>query len=193
MNIEVIQPCVHHVDQVALTLLATGRGSLAFLLGDENTRFRLFSRRINWDRVFLARLDGKAVGFLAFQWAGKGPYAPELGEFVREFGVVSGHLRWGLNGFLESRTRRHGFYVYGLKVIPEARRLGVASALLLAAERHAVRLNAGTVELEVYDTNARALAFYQAQGYQVDGAWRLGVISRWLKFSAILRLAKSLR
>jgi len=176
-----------------LALLATGRGSLAFLLGNEDVRFRLFSRRINWDRVLIARLDGKAVGFLAFQWAGKGPYTPEIDDFVREFGTVSGVVRYVLNSLLELRTRRQGFYVYGLKVIPEARRRGIARSLLLAAERRAISLDAGAVQLEVYDTNARALAFYQAQGYKVDGAWRLGGISRWLKFSAVLHLVKSLR
>jgi len=193
LAIEVFQLGKEPVDQAALALLATGRGSLAFLLGDENTRFRLLSRRINWDRVLLAKLDGKTVGFLAFQWAGKGPYAPRLGDFLREFGNVSGLLRCALNGLLELRKHRQGFYVYGLKVIPKARRRGVARALLLAAERYAATLNAGAVELEVYDTNARALAFYQAQGYQVGGTWRLRVMSRWLKYSAVLRLTKSVR
>lgn len=174
-------------------MLATGRGSLSFLLGDENTRFSLFSRRINWDRVLLARLDEKTVGFLAFQWAGKGPYGPRLSDFRSEFGMASGFSRYLLNHLLEWRNRRQGFYVYGLKVIPAARRLGIATALLQAAERHALALDAASVELEVYDTNERALAFYRAQGYEVGGVWRLGVMSRLLGFSAVLRLVKSLR
>ena len=36
------------------------------------------------------------------------------------------------------------------------------------------------------------LAFYVKHGYEVQGVWRLGIFSRWLKFSAVLRLAKSL-
>lgn len=176
-----------------MALLATGRGSLAILLGDESVRFRLFSERINWSRVLFAKLDGKTVGFLAFQWAGVGPYAPKFRDFVREFGAVSGLLRYGLNSFLELRTQGHGFYVYGLKVVPEVRRRGVARALLLAAERHAVSLGVTSVELEVYDTNVRALAFYQTQGYRVRGEWRLGVMNRLLKFSSVLRLRKIVR
>ena len=192
MTIEICGPGSSQPQQDALSLLATGRGSLAFLLGDEHSRFRLFSGRINWDRVLLARRDGRTVGFLAFQWAGEGPYSPQLTDFMREFGPVSGLFRCIGNYVLEWRNRRQGFYVHGLKVIPEVRRLGIARALLNAAECHAHSLNAHSVELEVYDTNARALAFYGALGYQVEGVWRLGVFSPWLKFSAVLRLVKSL-
>lgn len=174
-------------------MLATGRGTLAFLLGEQDARFRLFSGCVNWDRVFLARLDGRIVGFLAFQWERKGPYTSALSNFSREFGKVSGVFRWGLYSLLEWRTWWRGFYVYGLKTIPRARRRGVAGALLKAAECYANNLGAKVVELEVHDANERALAFYRAQGYQVGGVWRLGLMSRLLGFSAVLRLVKSLR
>ena len=190
MTIDICGPGSSQPD--ALGLLATGRGSLAFLLGDEDSRFRLFSGRINWDRVLIARQNGRTVGFLAFQWAGKGPYSPKLSDFMREFGPVLGLFRCIANHLLEWRNRRKGFYIYGLKVIPEARRSGVARALLNAAECHARSLNADSVELEVYDTNAGALAFYGAQGYEVLGVWHLGVFRRWMKFSAVLRLVKTL-
>ena len=174
-------------------MLATGRGTLAFLLGEQDARFRLLSSGVNWDRVFLAKLDGRIVGFLAFQWENNGPYSPTLSDFSREFGKVSGLWRWGLYSLLEWRTWWRGFYVYGLKTIPKARRRGVASALLNAAEYYAKNLGAKAVELEVHDANERAFAFYRAQGYQVGGVWRLGVMSRLLGFSAVLRLVKSLR
>ena len=192
MTIEICGPGSWQAQTDALNLLATGRGSLAFLLGDEHSRFRLFSGRINWDRVLLARQDDRTVGFLAFQWVGEGPYSPKLADFMREFGPVSGFFRCMANHVLEWRNRRQGFYVYGLKIIPEARRSGIASALLAAAECHARTLNANSVELEVYDTNTGALAFYRAHGYEVQGVCRLGIFIRWLKFSAVLRLAKSL-
>lgn len=191
MTIEIFEPGSGFLDQDALALLATGRGSLAFLLGSERTRFKLFSERINWDRVLLAKLDGKTVGFLAFQCAGTGPYSPKFRDFVREFGTLSGIFRCVLNSLLDLRTGRYKFYVYGLKVIPEVRRRGIARTLILAAERKAVSLNAARVELEVYDTNLRALAFYQAQGYRIDGQLRLGIMSQLLKFSTVLHLVKS--
>lgn len=193
MAVEVFGPGVIPDDDEALHLLATGRGSLAFLLGNEGTRFRLFSGCINWDRVVFARLDGDIAGFLAFQWQDKGPYSPKLADFFSEFGCISGFWRWLFNLVLEARAGHEGFYVYGLKVIPAARRQGVARALMEAAERHAVRLGVGVVELEVYDTNERALAFYRALGYQVRAISRLGFMRRLLNFSAVLRLAKSVR
>lgn len=191
MAVEVLDLGVKPDDDEALHLLATGRGSLAFLLGNEDARFRLFSGCINWDRVVFARLDGDIAGFMAFQWQGKGPYAPKLAGFFSEFGYISGFWRWLFNLVLEARAGHEGFYVYGLKVIPAARRQGVASALMEAAEHHAASLGAGMVELEVYDTNERALAFYRALDYQVRGRVRLGFMRRLLNFSAVLRLAKS--
>jgi len=193
LTIEILPPGSGEGNQDALALLATGRGTLAFLLGEQEARFRLFSGGVNWNRVFLARLDGRIVGFLAFQWERKGPYASALSDFSREFGKVSGFFRWGLYSLLEWRTWWRGFYVYGLKTIPKARRRGVASALLKAAECYANNLGAKAVELEVHDANERALAFYRAQGYHVGGVWRLGVMRRLLGFSAVFRLVKSLR
>lgn len=193
MAVEVLGPGFKPDDDEALHLLATGRGSLAFLLGNEDARFRLFSDRINWDRVAFAKLDGHIAGFMAFQWQGKGPYAPQLADFFSVFGYISGFWRWLFNLVLDARGGLQRFYVYGLKVIPAARRQGVARALMEAAECYAASLGARTVELEVYDTNERALAFYRAQGYQVRAISRLGFMRRLLNFSAVLRLAKSLR
>src|SRR5262249_17913356 len=63
----------------------------------------------------------------------------------------------------------HVFNVRGLVVAPEARRLGVASALLEAAERVAAERGARKLSLQVLGGNATAMRLYERHGYTVEG------------------------
>jgi len=146
--------------------VARGRGVLSFFLGDADVRYRLFVGRVIEDRVLVACLDGKVAGFLTFQFAGVGPYAPKRADFCACFGVFSGFLRWCLFNFFEWRFRFFGFYICTLKVFPKFRRRGVASALMVAAEAHALRLGASVVYLEVNHSNFPATQFYAASGFK---------------------------
>jgi ribosomal protein S18 acetylase RimI-like enzyme len=179
-------------DDLAVRMVATGRGTLERILGDKATRFRLFSNGLNWDRVFLARLDGQVVGFLAFQWAGHGPYSPKFRDFVVEFGLVSAVWRWLLFQLLEFRTRHRGFYIYGFKVLRQARRKGVASALLQAAEAHASNLGTSIIVLDVVASNQRAWQFYTQRGFTEGKVSRLGPFARLLGLPSVMSLRKIL-
>lgn len=146
--------------------VARGRGVLSLFLGDADVRHRLFADRIHDDRVLVACLDGQVVGFMTFQFAGRGPYAPTLADFEACYGGFSGRWRWWLFCILEWRTKGLGFYVYGLKVFPKRRRQGVATALMAAAEAHALTLGAATVSLEVHRSNVPACEFYAGRGFR---------------------------
>ncbi len=189
-SLQILPPGVSPPDDIAVRLLATGRGGLSVILGDEQRRAALFAGRVCWDRVWLAQLNGTTVGFLAFQTRGRGPYAPRLQDFAREFGGSGGLWRWALNGLLDLRSRWAGYYVYGLKVEPAARRLGVARALVAAALAQAAMLGVPQVELEVFDHNERAMAFYAALGFNVVRRRGMGMLSRWLGFSAVVHLRR---
>jgi GNAT superfamily N-acetyltransferase len=57
-------------------------------------------------------------------------------------------------------------WVEELYVVPEARRTGVARALLAAARKEAVRRAIRAIELEVLPAQAAALALYEALGFE---------------------------
>lgn len=57
-------------------------------------------------------------------------------------------------------------WVEELYVIPEARRTGVARALLAAVGKEAVRRAIRAIELEVLPAQAAALALYEALGFE---------------------------
>lgn len=168
----VVEVCRVRPDLVTprlLMMVATGRSSLAWIYGNKQQRFALFSPAINWERVLVARIRRSPVGYLAFQWDKTGPYALNIGDFRRVFGVVSGTWRWVLHELLERRTWSWGFYVYGLKVLSQARRQGVATRLLEAARLQAGELGAAELVLDVFRKNESAIRFYLANGFHRDG------------------------
>ena len=77
-------------------------------------------------------------------------------------------------GFIvaESEPRaKHGVkagHIITIDVVPEARRSGIGSALLEAAERQLVEAGANSVVLETAVNNAPALRFYKGKGYFVE-------------------------
>jgi hypothetical protein len=68
----------------------------------------------------------------------------------------------------------HRGWVYSLGVHPDARRSGVGRALLAEAERALIDLGCPKVNLQVFSTNDRALAFWRSVGYVQDDVVSLG-------------------
>ncbi|MGI5230467.1 N-acetyltransferase family protein [Actinoallomurus sp. CA-142502] len=66
----------------------------------------------------------------------------------------------------------HVMAVTGLVVSADARRLGVASALLASAEQRAASLGARKLSLQVLGSNTGALSLYEDHGYTVEGRFR---------------------
>ncbi|WP_447902298.1 GNAT family N-acetyltransferase [Pseudomonas serbica] len=145
--------------------ITSGRGSLKFILGDEDCRHRLLADGINWDRVLLAYRSDGAVGYATFKHHRRGPFSPGLRPFVREFGRLGGTLRYGLFMISECREWYYGFYLYGLRVHKVDRRQGVASALLQAVCARALDSEHEKIELEVQAKNLAARAFYAHHGF----------------------------
>lgn len=149
-----------------LTQLVTrGRGSLAFIFGNEACRHRLLGSAINWDRVLLAFDGDRALGYAAVKYDRRGPFSPRLAAFVHEFGALKGRLRFVLFCLSECREWRYRFFLYGLRVDKSARRLGVATALLDAVCALARERGAACLQLEVLRNNPAARQLYQHYGF----------------------------
>lgn len=173
-------------------MVAKGRGSFAFIYGNAESRYRLFSSAINWDRVLLAYLNDDIVGFLAFQWKKRGPYQLDWGEFSTEFGCFHGTWRWLVHTLLEMRTWHRNFYIYGLKVEPTARRKGVATALLHHTETHARTLGARMIELDAYESNQAAIELYQANQFHITKTRKIHFLRWATTHTAIIQMNKNL-
>ena len=94
----------------------------------------------------------------------------------------------GILGFIVAELRRPTGHIITIDVIAQARRLGVGSALLGAAEDHLRNSGALSVALETAVNNAAAIQFYKEKGYFVEKTVR-GYYSNQLD---ALVMAKSL-
>lgn len=74
----------------------------------------------------------------------------------------------GILGFIVAEVGRQSGHIITIDVIAEARRSGVGSALLQAAEERLRESGAMTVALETAVNNAAAIRFYKQQGYFVE-------------------------
>ena len=71
-------------------------------------------------------------------------------------------------GFIVAEGRRKIGHIITIDVVAEARRAGVGSALLGAAEEQLLRHGTATVALETPVNNETAIRFYKQQGYFVE-------------------------
>jgi ribosomal protein S18 acetylase RimI-like enzyme len=134
------------------------------------------------DEAGLARLDAvawtPASGFPSVTERARDPFftfftvSGPPGEYlVAELdGQLAGYIR--LRPVTELRENAHVLGVMGLAVAPDARRQGVASALLAAAERHARARGARKLSLRVLGTNVAAQRLYEQLGYEREGILR---------------------
>ncbi|WPB85469.1 GNAT family N-acetyltransferase [Sediminicoccus rosea] len=147
-----------------LDLAATGRAGLAALLGDAPQRHALFRRGMRADRFLVATVNGELAGYLSLKYAGQGPFAPSLGDFIRCQGWRRGPHAWAVFSWIEARTqpRPRGAYVYGMDVLKAWRGhkhgRDVGGALMAAAIEAMTRLGYTSLDMEVRRPTARALA-----------------------------------
>jgi ribosomal protein S18 acetylase RimI-like enzyme len=74
----------------------------------------------------------------------------------------------GIIGFIVAENRRKNGHIITLDVVAEARRWGVGSGLLRAAEDKLVKAGTGVVALETPVDNLPAIRFYKREGYFVE-------------------------
>jgi ribosomal protein S18 acetylase RimI-like enzyme len=134
------------------------------------------------DEAALGRLDAvawtPASGFPSVMARSGDPFyafftednPPEMHLVAELGGRLAGYLR--LKPVTTLAENAHVLGVMGLAVAPEARRRGVGSALLSAAEQHARARGARKLFLRVLSTNESALRLYGRLGFEREGVLR---------------------
>jgi ribosomal protein S18 acetylase RimI-like enzyme len=131
------------------------------------------------DEAQLARLDNTA-------WSPRSGFP----SVIRQAGPVfffaesppQAHLVAEINGTLVGYIRlrpasplpenAHVLGIFGLAVAPDARRRGVGTALLAAAEQHARGRGARKLSMRVLSTNPEAIQLYTGLGFEREGVLR---------------------
>ncbi len=94
-------------------------------------------------------------------------YMQRPGSFTLVAEAVARIPGAGILGFVVAETRRKSGHIITIDVVEEARRTGVGSALLHAAEEQLLRAGAAAVALETPVNNESAIRFYKNKGYFV--------------------------
>lgn len=99
------------------------------------------------------------------------PDCPPQAHLVAEInGRLAGYLR--LRPMTRLPENAHVLGIFGLAVAPDARRQGVAAALLSAAEAQALAQGAAKLSLRVLSTNHPAIQLYERRGFEQEGLLR---------------------
>lgn len=101
----------------------------------------------------------------ASQWSRDGYARAAAGEFGAWVAATGIHV----GAFLVLRTAADEAEILNLAVEPESRRRGLAGALLGAALEAAHAAGVKRLFLEVRESNAEGIAFYQRHGFDLDG------------------------
>lgn len=177
---------------VELNLVSSGKATLRFCVGNEEVQSRVFMNSINWDRVIVARDNGRTVGFLSFFKAGYGPFGVGRKSFVDEFGSISGTLRFWAYTVLEKRCAWPQCYVYKVAVVGGMRSAGLGSSMLACLITHAKAEGLDSIELDVFGKNIKAAELYAGIGFYQVGVLDLRFLGRFLPDAKIIRMKKTL-
>ena len=96
---------------------------------------------------------------------------PELAFYMRRpgsFTLVAEDEEGGILGFIVAETRRKTGHNNTNDVVANARRTGLGSALLTAAEEVLLRDGSSVVALETPVNNEAAIRFYKRKGYFIE-------------------------
>lgn len=126
------------------------------------------------------RLLGVA-GFKSYEGALVGGTARDM---ARHYGWMSSLWRIGLISLLERDTENKRFLMDGIFVTDNARGKGVGTALLNAICAEARSRGYAEVRLDVIDTNPRARALYEREGFVAVDTQHLGVLKHVFGFES---------
>jgi len=161
-------------------------GDVSLQVRDNAKRGRCFSVFACWpcrynDAVPFVIRDYKPEDFEALWRMDQACFAPgiayskaELGSYVRHKGAFALVAADAENGSMAGFIVVHGGlsgHVITIDVLAEARRSGVGSMLLRAAEERLRAAGSRAVGLETAVDNMGALSFYKRHGYSVIRSW----------------------
>ncbi|MFY0681002.1 MAG: GNAT family N-acetyltransferase [Thalassovita sp.] len=128
--------------------------------------------------------SGALLGVAGFKTTKGALVGGSLRDLARHFGWGSLFWRAPLLSVLERDPEPGSLLMDGIFVAPAARGMGIGSALLTAIKDHATREGLNEVRLDVINTNPRAKALYERQGFVPGKQTDLGLLSMVFKYQS---------
>ena len=115
--------------------------------------------------AIVAVCQGQPVGVAGLQYDGRNFVTPRRSEFVRQFGSLSGTIRFVMFRLFALAYFQKDMYIDILAVAPAMRGKGIGTLLLEAVFQVARDKGFRSVSLEVVDTNPDARRLYERVGF----------------------------
>ncbi len=160
-------------------VMGPDKKGLAFIEHAINPKFALVARD-NSDRM---------LGLAGFKTQNGGLVEGSLSDMAKIYGWFGGTWRGLVLSVLERGLQPGVFQMDGIFVAAEARGQGVGTALLSAIKDHARKSGMSEVQLDVIDTNPRARALYEREGFKAVGEEKTGPFQYLFGFSSATRMS----
>lgn len=142
-----------------------------------------------------AALDeaGRLLGIAGFKTPQGSFSAGSEPAMRRVYGMFGAMWRIGLLRLLADDIDNQRFLIDGIAVAPEARNRGIGTALLQALYREAAARGYDVLRLEVVDSNLRAMALYEREGFVAARTERMGWLRYIFGFRAAITMLRMVR
>jgi ribosomal protein S18 acetylase RimI-like enzyme len=168
-------------------------GKLNRVMGPKASALAFLTRVIRSDHVIVA-LDarGTVIGLAGFKTS-RGAFAGGSTADMRAvYGACGATWRAAILWLLQREVDNRHFLLDGICVDRAARNTGIGTALLAAICAEARRRGYPGVRLDVIDTNWRARALYERNGFVTTGTQSLGMLRHIFGFSAATTMVHTL-
>ena len=167
-------------------------GKLGFVMGPEDRALRFLNGVVESEFAISAlSSDGRLIGVAGFKTADGAFVGGELSDLQAVYGFWGGLWRGVLLSVLERPLEDDVLLMDGIFVDEGARGQGVGSALLAAIKAKAIELGCREVRLDVIDSNPRARALYERQGFEARGTSSTGVFRHVFGFRCAMTMVWS--
>lgn len=136
--------------------------------------------------------DGVFLGVAGFKSPDGAFVGGGFGDLAAIYGWAGAATRALLVSVLERDCEPDTLLMDGIFVEPVARGRGVGKALLRAIEDRAVQDGLRRVRLDVIDTNPRARALYEREGFEEKSVASIGILAKVFGFSHATEMVKQL-
>ncbi|MEL6958900.1 MAG: GNAT family N-acetyltransferase [Pseudomonadota bacterium] len=177
--------------QVAQMYWRAFGGKLGRVLGPDHRARRFIEDVMDPNHALCARDEaGQLLGVVGFKTHSGALVDGGWRDMVRHYGTIGAFWRVGLLALLERDTENERFLMDGIFVADAAQGQGVGTALLDAITDEAGRRGYREVRLDVIDSNTRARALYEREGFVAKDTQNLGLLKYVFGFESATTMVR---